>query len=135
MTIREVITEKIAKHTGQTEPFDFAWFTINMTGIVVAVCYDLLQADVGRLFLDKKPLGTEKPNPENLRDIIAVINGEDMLRNMILTRQATEFFNWFLDQEEPGPEDEDDGGSPLAWCDMTFILRKWNEYASKASDK
>lgn len=135
MTIREIIQQKVSKQSGQIEPIDFAWFQINMAGIIVSICYDLAQSDVGKIYLGKQNVGRDKADIPAIADIIPIINGDDMLRNMILTRQVIGFFNWFLDQDEPGEGEEDQDGAPLDWCDMSFILRKWNEYANTENGK
>lgn len=135
MTIREVITEKIAKHTGQTEPFDLALFVINMAGIIDAACVDLASANMGQIFCGNEKVGKEARDCSSVADIISIINGEDMMRNMVLTMQTIDFFKYFLDQNEPDEDDEDVDGSPLSWCDLSFILQKWNERAAEAHRK
>ena len=132
MTIREVITKQIQKRQGEAFPFDMALFTVNMAGIILLVCHDLLEADVGRVFREGKEIGGQERDPLNITDFIDVINGEDMLRNMILTMQTTSFLKFFLDQEEPGPDEEDVDGAPLLWTDINYLLQKWNECAAEA---
>lgn len=131
MTIREVITKEIQKQKDAPLPLDMTLFTINMTGIIICVCHDLLEADVGKVFHEGEEIGGQERDALNIPDIIGVINGEDMLRNTILGIQVLKFFTFFLDQEEPGIDEEDVDGSPLLWTDMHYLLQKWNECAAE----
>lgn len=134
MTIREVIAKQIEKReNGQQIPYDLALFAVNMAGIIVLACHSLLEADVGKAFLKGAEIGGQQRNPLDITDIIDVINGEDMLRNFILTGEVTSFFEYFLDQNEPGIDEEDVDGSPLLWSDVHYIMQKWNECADKKS--
>lgn len=136
MTIREVIAKQIEKReNGQQTPYDLALFAVNMTGIIVLACHSLLEADVGKVFQKGTEIGGQQRDPLDITDIIDVINGEDMLRNFILTGEITSFFEYFLDQNEPGIDEEDVDGSPLLWSDIHYIMQKWNECAAKASNK
>ena len=76
MTIREVITKQIQKRQGGPEPFDMALFTVNMAGIILLVCHDLLEADVGKVFREGKQIGGQERDPLSITDFIDVINGK-----------------------------------------------------------
>lgn len=64
--------------------------------------------------------GVKKPKTE---DYVNVLACGDLFRGTQQMNQLVSFFKWFIEQEAPN---EDTG---TMWCDFSFMLDKWNEYA------
>ncbi len=71
-------------------------------------------------------VGRSKENV-NIGDIISVLNQSDLLNSIGQFCQLNGFFEWFMEQEEPTQDDENDA----MWYDLEFVGEKWNEYAKK----
>ena len=127
-------TEKIEKINGL--PICLAWFLQNMAGILVLDADMRMKMDYPTSYMgnDKIGGGKGKKNPKAI-DYIKVLHGYDVLRNTAQFAQLQTFLEWFMEQDEPQPNWEDENEEGIMWYDHAFLVEKWNECAKRKGAK
>ena len=143
MKIKEVMMESIelpkyneadSEDLSDAGPFAFTWFTIDLAAIYVYAAAQLLSMNMPTMVFGGNRTGGKGKRFEEIRamDVLNVLTGTDMLRHSAVFQQALGFMNWYLEQEEPENEENEE---PTGWNDAAYIEKKWNEYARTIKEK
>ena len=134
-TIKECIAESVdVIEDINARSIALEGFLQTMSAILILDAHYRLSADRPIAKIGETKIGGGKAIEfPDVEDYISVITGGDMIRHTEQYSQLNEFLNWFLDQDEPifDPDDEDVDIEETLWYSRAFIGKKWNEYAEK----
>lgn len=137
MNVRETVIEAL-KDDREDSASDFmlSQFTLSLSVILASQALWLLSLDMPTIInngIESSGKGQPVKNVKG-RDVVRVLCGYDVIRNMSLFQQTIRFLNWLLNQKVPEGLTDSDGCS-ICWYDLEFVNRMWNEFVEKKENR
>ena len=137
MNVRETVIEALKDNREDSaSDFKLSRFTLSLSVILASQALWLLSLDMPTIISNGiESGGTGQPIKDvEGREVVRVLCGYDVIRNMSLFQQTIRFLNWLLNQEVPEGLTDSDGCS-ICWYDLEFVNRMWNEFVDEKKNR
>lgn len=137
MNVRETVIEALKDNREDSaSDFKLSRFTLSLSVILASQALWLLSLDMPTIISNGiESGGTGQPIKDvEGREVVRVLCGYDVIRNMSLFQQTISFLNWLLNQEVPEGLTDSDGCS-RCWYDLEFVNRMWNEFVDEKKNR
>lgn len=136
MKIKDAIRETVCKE-GDVYPICFPDFTMNMAAMYVMVAaHVMIELGDYDVEINGRKNSVKEKSHYNQYEIICALTGQDekyLIPYMKIHLQAWAFLEWFVEQDVPEePEGEDEEWE--LWYSISFMSKKWNEFAMMKRD-
>lgn len=137
MNVREAVIETLKDdEEDSASDFKLTRFTLSLSVVLASSALWSLSLEMPTVILNGiESGGKEQPiNDVKGRDVVRVLCGNDVSRNLSLFLKTISFLNWLLNQKVPeGLIDSD--GCNIDWYDLEFVERMWNEFEDEKGNR
>ena len=137
MNVREAVIETLKDdEEDSASDFKLTRFTLSLSVVLASSALWSLSLEMPTVILNGIESGGKgQPiNDVKGRDVVRVLCGNDVSRNLSLFLKTIRFLNWLLNQKVPeGLIDSD--GCNIDWYDLEFVERMWNEFEDEKGNR